>query len=978
MLPELLSRQTELPVVEISDRIQVEKNHVYVAPPGGVLDILNGVVFRVDADIPQSPRLPIDHFFRSLAEDQKEHAVGIILSGTGSDGTLGLQAIKGESGMTMVQNLESAKYAGMPGSAISSGIADFVLSPPEMPDQLVRYMRSPYAKEVADEQKNERLSASMRKIFVLIRSRTGHDFSAYKMSTVTRRIERRLNIHAITDPDHYVQYLQENPHEIDILFKELLISVTKFFRDPESFEVLRKKILPNQLRKHPENTNLRAWVPGCATGEEAYSLAILLRECLADIPSSADVQIFGTDLDSAAIETARAGRYPEGIAVDVEPDRLKRFFALKDNAFHIQKNIREMVVFAVQNVIKDPPFTKLDFISCRNLLIYLNSDLQKKLFPIFHYALKPGGLLFIGPSETIGSFSDLFEVVDRKWKIYRRKEAPSKIHSLVDFPSVAVGARQELQVQVDRAADKARPMGITSLIDKLLLKQFAPASVVVNDRGEIVFIYGRTGAYLEPAAGQARLNIYDMAREGLKLELASALRNASGKSGMTKRESVRIESNGESIYIDLTVQRILEPESLRGLFLVAFQPCSPAVIATKVGEAGDSDPHQDKTLELEQELLHTKEYLRTTIEELETSNEELKSTNEELQSTNEELQSSNEELETSKEEMQSLNEELTTVNTELTSKIEDLTRVNSDMQNLLNNTEIATIFLDNDLKVKRFTEGAKDLVKLIQSDIGRPLDDLASNMDYSELAADGRDVLRTLNYKTAEIRRKDGRWYLMRMMPYRTAENSIDGLVITFVDIHRVKTAEWKLSQAKEHLAADLKAMRQLHKIGTLFLLEGVTEAIFEEVLDAAISISQADMGYLQRVDITTGKLKVLEQRGFKQSWLRKCDQVELDQSSFWMALKRGERVIVDSVEKCKYFADTSLVDDLMDVGVQVVESTPLISHTGKLFGVISTCHKMPHESTDRAVHLMDLLAQQAAEIFESAEHQTKQSIDKS
>ncbi len=970
MLPELLSRKTQLSVVEVTERMPVEPNRVYVAPPGGHLDILNGCLFRMEIGRDEPPHLPIDHFLRSLAQEQREKAICIILSGTGTDGTLGMKAIKGESGMAMVQQVESAKYAGMPSSAIAGGLSDYILPPAEMPAQLVSYAHGPYMGGAARSTKSIELPEEpMQKIFVLLRAQTGHDFSGYKRSTVSRRIERRLNIHSIRKPEDYVRFLQENPHEIDVLFKELLISVTNFFRDPEAFEFLGETALPELLRSLPENGTLRGWVPGCATGEEVYSLAILLRESMEAVKRIVDVQIFGTDLDSAAIDSARTGLFSEGIAVDVSPERLKRFFRYSNNSYQVHKDIREMVVFAVQNVIKDPPFTKLDFISCRNLLIYLNADLQQKLLPVFHYALKPGGLLFLGPSETIGAFSGQFEVVDKKWKIFRRRETPFPIHKMLDFSSTPATLQKPEMVSTVQPPEKMREGGIARLVDRLLLARFAPPSVVVNDRGEVIFIYGRTGDYLEPAAGQPRLNVHDMAREGLKIELASVLREAASAEGkIARREGVRVRANNGFVFVDLTAQRVLDPESLRGLLLITFQPRPvPTGITEPIIRVGH-DLNSNLMLELERELQHTKESLNTTIEELETSNEELKSTNEELQSTNEELQSSNEELETSKEEMQSLNEELTTVNGELNSKIEDLTRVNSDMHNLLNSTEIATIFLDNELRIKRFTEAARNLIKLIPGDVGRPLADLASNLNYESLVEDGREVLRTLVFKMAEVQTREGMWYLMRIMPYRTAENVIDGLVVTFVDINRVKKAEQDLASAKERLAADLDAMTRLHEIGSLFLLEGVTPTIFDEVLDAAISISDADMGYIQRLDAATGKLKIMEQRGFKRSWLNAWERVELSGGSFGLALKRGERLHIDSVGDSKFFAGTPILDGLLKAGVQAMQCTPLISHSGKLFGVLSTHYKGPHHPDERSSRLLDLLARQTAEILERAE----------
>jgi two-component system CheB/CheR fusion protein len=791
MLPELLGKTTKLPVVEASDGVRIRPNYVYIGPAGGHLAILNGTLHRMEAEAKQV-HLPIDYFLRSLATDQKERAICIILSGTGTDGTLGVKAIKAELGMAMVQQVESAKYSGMPSSAIATGLADFVLPAHQMPKRLVEYARGPYvATASAEKDKDEAGLEPMQKIFVLMRERVGHDFSGYKASTIRRRIERRMNLHQLKNIQSYVRYLQDNPHEIDILFKELLIGVTSFFRDADAFESL-KTVLLELLKALPDNYTWRVWVPGCASGEEVYSLAIVLRECMESLTRRFDVQLFGTDLDHDAIDIARNGQYPDGIAVDVSPQRLERFFVREGSAYRIRKEIREMTVFAVQNVIKDAPFTKLDLISCRNLLIYLNAEVQKRLLPVFHYALKPAGVLFLGPSETVGGFTDLFDATDKRWKIYRRRDSSPSIYPLLEFS--AAPWREPREARQLEPEGGRKDSNIVAGVEKMLLGRFAPASVVINDRGDAIFFHGRTGAYFEPATGKPRMNIIDMAREGLQLELSAALRQAV-LHGEASRNRLRVKTNGDFAEVNLTVSRVNEPETLRGLFLVTFRP-APAPAVTKVAKnAGRrAAPHDaEPTAALERELQSTKESLQTTIEELETSNEELKSTNEELQSTNEELQSANEELETSKEEMQSLNEELSTVNTELQSKVDDLSRSNDDMQNLLNSIEVATIFLDNELKITRYTEQAKRLVNLIHTDVGRLLADLVSNLDYSRLVDDSREVLRTLQSKQVNVTTKGGHWYLLRIMPYRTAENIIDGLVVTFVDINPVKQAETRL-----------------------------------------------------------------------------------------------------------------------------------------------------------------------------------------
>ena len=835
LLPELLGKITAIPVLVAKDGLKVEPNRIYVSPPGGVLSILGGVLHRLDTEKKESPHLPIDYFLRSLAADQQDQAICIILSGTGSDGTLGLRAIKGESGMAMVQQPEFAKYSGMPCSAIATGLADFVAPAGDIPQLLVTYAHGPYLTSTRDETISADLAQPLQKIFVLLRSRTGHDFSAYKPNTIRRRIERRMNLHQIDGPAQYVRYLQENPHELDILFQELLISVTNFFRDPAAFEALATTAFPALIESRPYDHTFRIWVPGCATGEEVYSLAILLREGLEAAKRPCNVQIFGTDLDNQAIDTSRNGRYPEGIIHDVSPQRLDRYFTHDDNGYRIHKEVREMTVFALQNVIKDPPFTKLDLISCRNLLIYLNADLQHRLLPIFHYALKPGGLLFLGSSENIGSLDDLFEVVDKKWKIFRRKETVLAPHPLMDFTPKA--AAEEAQSRMQTTVQPAPESNIGKIVDRLLLTRFVPASVVVNDRGDVIYIHGRTGAFLEPSPGQPRLNILDMAREGLPLELASALRQAAGQDTEVVREGVQIRTHPypdnttgtttNITHVNLCVMKLKEPENVRGLLLVSFRPCLLPLSSNPHKSVPRSKREATLVAELEHELQNAKESLQSTIEELQTSNEELKSTNEELQSTNEELQSTNEEMETSKEEMQSLNEELNTVNAEMQSKVEDMSRTNDDMQNLLNSTEVATIFLDGKLNIKRYTEQARALINLIPTDIGRPLAHLASSLVYTTLVEDCRVVLRTLVFKLAEVHTQDGHWYLMRIMPYRTAENVIDGVVITLVDINPVKLAEKSLLRMSKVFLNGPESILLLDLKGVILALNDEAETAF-------------------------------------------------------------------------------------------------------------------------------------------------------
>jgi len=787
LLAEILNRDCKIPVTEAVEGVQLQVDHAYVCPAGSQVRVVKGKIQLTKTSDLEPRQLPIDTFLRTLAQDRLERAVCVIFSGNGADGSLGLKAIKGEGGLVIAQDPATAKYTGMPASAIATGLVDYILPAAEMPAQLVAYVRGPYlghrpaapaVSGIPDDQ--------LQKILVLLRTRTRYDFSSYKVATIQRRIERRMNVQQIRTPADYIQYLQKTPAELDLLFKELLISVTCFFRDWAAWEKLSTTVVPELLAVLPDSASFRVWVPGCATGEEAYSVAILLRDCIDRLHRRIDVQVFGTDLDLRAIDVARAGKYPEGIAADVPARWLERYFTRQGDHYLINREIRGSVIFAQQNVISDPPFTKLDWISCRNVLIYLNADLQRRLFLLFHYALNPGGLLTLGTSETVGDRGDLFRPIDRTWKFFSR-QGTVRPHERIHLP-----VRPALPDRPPTGPLPAPPpvpvvereQRISRLVEQVLLSRYSPASVLVDSRGDILHVHGRTGLYLEPASGSLpRLNILEMAREGLATELRTALRQASTSKREVLRENIRVKFNRSEHRLDVAVVRLTEPEPLRGLLLVTLRP-------VPIRKKGGKAPAATGRTHLVRALQEARDSLRATIEELAISNEELTSANEELQSANEEMQSSNEELDTSREELQSLNEELSTVNAEQSAKVEELARSRDDMQNLLNSTEVATLFLDNELRIRRYTESATKLVHLIPSDIGRPLSDQTSKLKGPRLAEDCREVLKTLIPRQAEVETKDGAWYLMRILPYRTVENAIDGLVITFVNITGVTLAE--------------------------------------------------------------------------------------------------------------------------------------------------------------------------------------------
>jgi two-component system, chemotaxis family, CheB/CheR fusion protein len=779
ILPELIQKKTQMKVHQVTDGMQIQPNMIYVIPPNKDMAILNGTLHLMGLPHPRGFNLPIDSFFKSLAQDRGTGAIGIILSGTGSDGSLGLKQIKGELGMVMVQDEDSAKYAGMPKSAVATGLVDYVLPADKMPEALIKYTRHAIAKPRRNITGNEeKMQTALQKIYILLRTHTGHDFSLYKKNTIIRRVERRMHVHQIDNIQDYLTYLAKSEREIHVLFKDLLIGVTGFFRDPEAFDILKDKYLPELLADKPDGTMVRVWVPGCSTGEEAYSMAMLLQECMERMHRHFNVQIFATDIDPDAIDIARAGLYPFSIAADVGPKRVKRFFTKEENHYKIKKNIREMLVFALQDLIKDPPFTKLDIISCRNLLIYLGPELQKKLFPVFHYSLKPDGLLFIGSSESMGQETTLFAIADRKFKIFKPNPGASTVNPILNTP-VSASSDDFSKTQTPEAVKRAEDINNFKLVETILQQSDMPPCVIIDEKLNIVYIHGRTGKYLEPAPGRACFNILDMARPSLKTVLASAIRKTAITRQEVVREGVDIEENGGFIKIDLTVKPVLAYGSLRGMLMVIFNDIRKAKTKAKP-RATQTD---NATTRLEQELQYTKENLQTTIEELETANEELKSTNEELQSTNEELQSTNEEMETSKEELQSLNEESATVNAQLQSRVGELSDANDDMKNLFNSTHIGTIFLDMDMNIRRFTDMVTDLIPLTMSDIGRPVNHFATTLKEFHMVAHARKVLKDLITREFEVESYDHKFFRTRITPYRTTQNVIDGVVVTFEDI---------------------------------------------------------------------------------------------------------------------------------------------------------------------------------------------------
>jgi two-component system CheB/CheR fusion protein len=786
ILPELIQKKTAMKVNQASDNIRVEPNQVYIIPPNKEMTIFNGKLQLMERPTPRSITLPIDIFLRSLAQDKKEKAIAIILSGTGTDGTLGIRDIKGEGGMVISQDVTSAKYDGMPASAIATGLVDYILPPDKMPAQLLNYISHQFQRNTtASFLDDEKMQAPLNKIFVLLRTATGHDFSLYKKNTIFRRIERRMHIHQLDNLTDYVRYLKESDQESSILFKELLIGVTNFFRDPQTFDSL-KKILCNDLKDRESDDPVRIWIAGCSSGEEAYSVGILFQECMEELGKNLSIQIFATDLDEEAINQARTGIYPISIAVDVSKTRLKKYFIKKESTYQVKKIIREKIVFAPQNITKDPPFTKLDLICCRNLLIYFDHELQKKLLPLFHYSLKPEGLLFLGSSESIGQENDLFSVLDKKGKIFRNQTSKKKTIPVLNFSATPKTTSPD--------KDNPKPSKTNNSIDPLKLlrsiisQSGMPACVVNDGKGNILYIHGRTGNFLEPAEGEANLNLLAMARPGLKIELTRAVRKMAAERQEIVVNGLQVSGMGKNLGVNLIIKPLPDLDTgHRGLMMVFFDYTPPEIEDKDKPLNGKKISETVEIRKVMDELQNTRESLQTTIEELETSNEEQKSTNEELQSTNEELQSTNEELETSKEELQSLNEESATVNSELQGRIDELVTANDDMKNLLDATGIATIFLDINLNIRRFTPPVTELISLTEVDIGRPVNHFATTLKNVDLREYAKEVLKELGKCEVEVQDNRERTFNMSLRPYRTTHNVIAGVVIVFNDITELK-----------------------------------------------------------------------------------------------------------------------------------------------------------------------------------------------
>jgi len=875
ILPHLLGGTTRLPVVQVNDGMLLEPDHVYVIPPNAFMGIQDGKLHLIPRPGDTRQFMPVDFFLRSLAQYAQNRAIGVILSGTASDGAIGLREIKAVGGITVSQQPESAKYDGMPRAAMATGIVDLVLSPQEIAAELIRISRHPYLRHAIPRRLGDTIPVvdeQLFRIFALLRDSSGVDFTQYKQPTIKRRLQRRMVLNKVSTLAQYIKLLEQSPDEVKNLYHDILIHVTQFFREPESFELLVRKVFPQIVEARQADSPIRMWVPGCATGEEAYSLAMAMLEFFGDEAGHIPIQVFATDVSELAIEFARAGVYPENITADVSPERLRRFFNPSDGKFRIHKRVRDMCIFARQDLTRDPPFSKLDLILCRNVLIYLGAQLQRRLITIFHYALKPTGFLMLAPAETIGPYAELFSAFDRKQRVYRKKDVPlaAQMHFAAAPSAVYPVAGRNV------ALEGHTRLAIQEEANQVLLARFSPAGVIVDNELQIIEFRGQTGRFLEPAAGDASLNLMKMAREGLLYGLRTALHDARKRGTPVHKKGLKVRVDHDWHELDIEVIPLPKAGDSRH-FLVLFEDAG-ASGSTKDSSAQKRTSEQpqakqkgSRIADLEKELAASREYLQSIIQDLEAANEELQSANEEILSSNEELQSTNEELDTAKEELQSTNEELNTLNEELHGRNEELGQVNSDLLNLLASVQIAIVIVSDDLKIRRVTPMAEKVLNLIPGDIGRPISHINPNIhcpDLEQLIAEAIDSVTLIE---REVQDSQGAWFSLRIRPYKSTENRIEGAVLALFDIDAAKRHQTELREARGHAEA---------------ILDAVPKPLL--VLDGSLRVKEANEAFCQLFGVTSqeavsrtidqlgdGRWNVSEVHGLLQDVLQKGSHLE-------------------------------------------------------------------------------------------------------
>lgn len=963
LMPELLARLTEMPVQQVKNSTEVQPNHVYIIPPNKTLTIEKGMFKLQPPTKTRGLRLPIDKFFQSLAEDQRENAVGVILSGSGSDGTIGIKAIKENGGIIFAQEIETSKYDSMPRSAIITGQVDFICPVEDIPAQLKKflehrqYLQTNY--QTIDVKKTT--ENYLDEICSILRRRTGHDFANYKINTLIRRIHRRIQVVQAKSVAEYVKIMRSEPQETDSLFKDLLIGVTHFFRDHEAFEALKDQVIPKIIDNKKEDDVIRVWVPGCATGEEAYSIAILLCEEMENRDLRIPIQIFATDIDEESLDRARRAQYPSSIVEQLPEKYQQKYFTQTGTFYKVSKNLREMCLFSPHNLIRHPPFSRLDLVSCRNLLIYLDADLQRRILPIFHYALRPNGYLFLGTSESVAGYSDLFTTLDKRNRIFRAKD--TILETQIDFPLIEpnkISGRRLTRIDSNQIQSREKQIG--SMIESILLESYSPDCVIVNEQSEIVYFFGRTGKYLEPATGTPTNNVLDMARKGLRLDLRTLLHKviSSGKPGV--RDNITFETNEGLVQrLSLEIRPLDELGEDSNLFLILFQEIGKPFSPEEIIKPDSAQNGEDTNIKLlEAELRSTKEHLQTTIEELETSNEELKSSNEELLSMNEELQSSNEELQTSKEELQSINEELETVNTELRNKIEELDTANNDLQNFFQSTNIATIFLDRTLHIKKFTPAVSEVFNLLETDLGRPVTDIMPRLKGVDIRASVKECLEKLNVIEREVRLMgdDDEYYIMRITPYRTIDNVIDGVVVTFVNISEMRQSRLKTEQRERQQAA-------IAELGLFAVQNPDLRAIFDKACALGKKILKTDFIKVLRLQPDGKEFQLISGIGWQDELVGEgLVSAELDSQAGY-TLHINAPVIVKNLNKEIRFQGPPLLTDH-----EVISGISVVIYKGREpFGVLGTHTTEKREFTQDEVNFLQSFANILAAAVQHSEN---------
>ncbi len=902
-LAELLAQCTAMPVAQIERSVEVRPDHVYVIAPDQELTIRDGVVHANRPAAPRGHRHPVDSFFRSLAEDQGERAIAIVLSGTGNNGSVGLRFIKAEGGIALAQDPESAGFDGMPRSAIDTGIVDLILPPEQMPEALLRLARHPYVREPDRPFEDAAPDEQLAVVLGVVRAATRQAFGGYRKRTLLRRIYRRMGLHQIESLSTYAERLRTNSAEVKALAADLTINVTGFFRDPQAWDTLAAKVIAPLVRERPANSTIRVWVPGCSTGEEAYSLAMLIAEQAQAAHKNLEIRLFATDVAGGVLPSARSGIYPESVAADVGEERLKRFFAIEDGAYAVTRTLREMVTFAPQNLLQDPPFSRLDLISCRNLLIYLKPEFQARVLRLFHFALREGGHLFLGPSETISGQEDMFDPVSRKWRIFRRV-GPTR-HDLVDFPLPDHGDATRGDGTDVPSADPEPDPG--TLMDKALLARYAPATALVDPAYRVHYLRGPTDAYLRSPSGEPSYNLLAMAREGLRAPLRRAVRRAHDE-GQEVAVEARVRRRTGQRPVRIVVTPVDTARNAPARLLIGFFE------ATADAPPVEPEPQVGGERQLQEELDTTREDLRLSIEQAEASNEELKASNEEIRSINEELQASNEELETSKEELQALNEELNTVNSQLQAKVAELERRTDDLDNLLSSTDVATLFLDRSLCIRWFTPSTRPLLELRPTDIGRPIAHFAQRFSGGALVEDARQVLERLVPSSCEVMDDLGRWYIRRILPYRTAADRIEGVVVTFIEITERRQAEDALRRNEERLRkvldTDTMGFLFLDKEGTLI---DANDAFLRMTGYSRSDVESRELTWRKMtppewIEISEEQMERLEETG--RSGPYEKEYVHKDGSRSWMLFAGTKLEDGTIVKYCMDISDRKRVED--------------------------------------------------------------------